>query len=373
MKKKLLALAVGFCTIISLAACGSKDSETETESKITLGQYKGIEVEKSVATITDEELQEYIDSILKSNQTTENIEEGTTKKDDKILAVYSASMDGTAVSDLSSAATGSTVTLSDSGFAIKGFVDQLIDKKVGDTVEFDIKIQDDFASETYAGKTVHYKVEIKAIVITKTPELTDAFVKDTFGYMGLNNIAEFKEHFKNDLFLNSVYYEIGQTILDNQKVENYNKKEVSESMETTKKNYESQIYYSYNIDLATYLAAVEMTEEEFEEKLEEEVKASLKEKMFVNKVAEAEGITVSDDEYSAKMLEYAKGSGFDTVEEFTSYYDGTYDNDFYKYIMLSEKVQVFICDNIKIVEDKETTTPEEIPYKEETTTPEATK
>lgn len=354
MKKKILALATAICMAGSLAACGGSESETEkTEGKITLGQYKGIEVEESVATITDKELKDYIDYILQSHKTTENVEKGTTKKDDKIIAVYTATKDGEKVSDLSSSSSGSTVTLSKDGFAIDGFVDKLVDKNVGDKVEFDITIQDDFSKEEYRGKTVHYVVEIKAIVVTTVPELTDEWVKKTYGYLKLNTVDEFKAYQKETYLISTVYDEIRDKLLENQKVESYDSEELDEYTELYKAQFVSQLSYYYSIQLDAYLQAMDMTEEEFTAQKREEAKDYLKEKMFVLKVAETENITITDEEYAEKMGQYAKDMGLESESELVSYYSGVMDEADFKYAMIGQKVQKFICENIKVVPDTE--------------------
>ncbi len=353
MKKKLLALTMGVCMVASLAACGSDDAETEkTNGSITLGKYKGIEVEESVATVTDDELQDYIDYILDSNKTTENVKEGTTKKGDKILAVYTASKDGEKINDLSSASAGTNVTLSDDGFVIKGFVDKIIGHNVGEKVEFDITIPEDFTNEKYKGQTVHYVVEIKAIVVTTVPELTDEWVKNTYGYLNLNNVDEFKAYYKENLFLNTVYNEIAEEVMKNQTVESYDSDRLAEMTSIYRQQTEDQLAY-YGIALDAYLQAMEKSEEAFNKEMEDQAKESLKNEMFVYKVAETEGLTISDEEYSAKMLEYAKSMALESESELMSYYEGSLNAEDFKYSMLGEKVQKFICDNITIVPDKE--------------------
>lgn len=360
MKKKLLALAVGACMIMSLAACGSDSDEGKTEGSITLGKYKGMEVAESVATITEEELKDYIEYILDSYKTTENVEEGTTKADDKILAVYTATKDGETVSDLSSSSSGTNITLSEDAFAIDGFTDKLIGKKVGEKVEFDITIQDDFTNESYRGQTVHYAVEIKALVVTTVPELTDEWVKETFGYLNLNNIDEFKTYYKENLFLNTVYDEIIDKVIENQKVESYDSEELAEVTELYKQETKNQLSY-YGIELDAYLQAMGQSEDGFNQEMENQAKTYLKQKMFVYKVAEVEGITISDEEYAAKMQEYAKSMGLESESELVSYYDGTMDTEDFKYSMLGEKVQELLCENVKVVPDSEieTTTEKE--------------
>ena len=53
------------------------------------------------------------------------------------------------------------------------------------------------------------------------------------------------------------------------------------------------------------------------------------------------------------MEQYAVEYGLETVDKLKQYYDGVWDDSDWKYSILAEKVQEIICDNVKVVEDKE--------------------
>lgn len=370
MKKRLLALALGACMTISLAACGDSDKDTEkTSADLTLGQYKGLEVSQSTADITDEELSEAVERVLKNNQKDEYIEEGTTEKDNKITAIYTATVDGESVSALSSASSGSTVTLSDGSFAIEGFIDKLIGKQVGSKEEFDVTIPEDTttsALKSYAGKTIHYVVEIKNIVNTITPDLTDEWVKENYGYLNISTVDGFKEYLKRQMYLSYVYDEVKDTLLENSTVNSYDSDLLSKYTNIAVSQFESTIGSYYGISLDAYLQAMDKTEEEFRKEKEEEAKPDLKERMVIEKIAEAENITLSDEEFNTRMEQYAVEYGLETVDKLKEYYDGIWDDSDWKYSILAEKVQEIICDNVVTVEDKEDDTTAD----EETTTAE---
>lgn len=357
MKKRLLALALGACMTLSLAACGDSDTDTKkTNADLTLGEYKGLEVSKSTAEITDDELQKAVENVLKNNQTDEYVEEGTTEEGNKITAIYTATIDGESVSALSSASSGSTVTLSDGSFAIDGFIDKLIGQAVGSTVEFDITIPEDTetsALKSYAGKTVHYAVQIKNIVNTITPELTDEWVSEKYGYLSISTVDGFKEYLKRQMYLSYVYDEVKDELLANSTVNSYDSDMLTKYTDIAVNQFESSLSSYYGIAMDAYLQAMEKTEEEFRKEKEEEAKPDLKERMVIEKIAEAENITLSDEEFNTRMEQYAKEYGLDTVDELKEYYEGVWDDSDWKYSILAEKVQEIICDNVNIVEDKE--------------------
>ena len=361
MKKKLMALATCALVTMGLVACGGSDEKKEkTEAKITLGKYKGIEVEESVATITDEELDDYINYILESHKTTENVKEGTTKKEDKIRATYTATKDGEKVDALSSKS--ATITLDDDAFAIDGFTDQLIGKEVGTTVEFDITIQDDFSKEEYRGVSVHYEVAIESLVVTNVPTLTDEWAKENYEYLGITTAQEFKDYYKNNLYLNTIYNDIIEEVLDNQTVESYDSDELEELTNMYTQQFKSELSY-YGIELAAYKQAMGLSDDDFNKQMEDKAKEYLKQKMFVMELVKVENLSISDELYKAKMLEMAKSMDLDSQEELESYYEGYMDEEDYRYTIYGEMVQQILCDNIVTVPDKEEETTTEAAIK----------
>lgn len=351
---------------VSLAACGDSDKDADkTSADLTLGQYKGLEVSESTADISDEELEEAVNKVLTASQTDEYVEEGTTEKDNKITAVYTATLDGESVSALSSASSGSTVTLSDGSFAIEGFVDKLIGQQVGSTVEFDVTIPEDTTTSSltsYAGKTIHYSVEIKNIVNTITPELTDEWVAEEYGYLNITTIDGFKEYLRRQMYLSYVYDEVKDALMGNSTVNSYDSDMLSKYTDIAVTQFESTISSYYGITLDAYLQAMDQTEEEFRNEKAEEAKPDLKERMVIEKIAETEGITLSDEEFNTRMQQYAVEYGLKTADELKEYYKGVWDDSDWKYSILAEKVQEVVCDNVTTVADKE----------EETTTEAAT-
>ncbi len=368
MKKKFLAIALGICTMASLIGCG-KDEESATKGEIKLGEYKGYEITESEAKIAEADLQASIDSVLKSFATTEKVEEGTLKENDKAYLIYEATIDG-AVDATLSKTTETAVTLSETGFVIDGFVEQLIGKTIGETVEFDLVIQEDYSDENYAGKSVHYKVEIKYVSITVIPELTDAFVAENYAYKGYTKVDEFKKYIEHEMYISQVYSVVWSEIMDAQTVITYDSADLEEAISYVKSQLEYQLS-QLGYDIASYLTAMEISEDDYNADVEKQAKASLKEQMFIEAVIEAEGITISDEEYAIRFGDYARMYGYLETEEFSSAYSEAYPDATNEEMIKSFKnlkAQELILDSVKIVPDEEES---ETPTETESTTPTA--
>ena len=143
MKKKMLAVALCICTIFSMSSFGKEKEPEATKVELTLGKYKGYTVSESEAAVSDEDIEKYITSILRTYQTTENVTEGTTAEGDVINVTYHRTVNGEEYTDSqtvknedgSIAGNTENVTLKTDSYKIEGFTDGLTGKTVGETVE----------------------------------------------------------------------------------------------------------------------------------------------------------------------------------------------------------------------------------------------
>lgn len=356
MKKKLLALALCICTAFSAVACDdATNDETKTEGKITLGEYKGIKVDASLKEVAEEDLQNYLDSVLESQSYTEEVKEGAVTKEDTVKIDCKIFVDDKEYK----AVTGETMTLGvaagtmSSGFPIGDLCAGIVGKNVGDEYELNLKYGDDYTDSTVAGKAAIFKIKITAKVNTIIPEFTDEFVATTFDYLGLSTKDDLVAYLENDIVINQVYADIWQNVVfKNATVDSYD----SEDLETMTEEYLNYWeYYIYQnsggtMTLDAYLEKNEVSKEDFEKNMEEMAKAQLKQEMLIEAIAEAENIVVTDEIYAAEMLEMAKSYGYETAEEFEeAYKDSTTKEDF-EFTILTYMIQEYVCTNVEFVE-----------------------
>lgn len=354
MKKRLLAVALCVCTAFSAAACGNKDAneettgkENKTEGKITLGEYKGIKVDASLATVSDEEVQEYLQSVLNNCSETEELTEGVLEKDGKAKISYTSTVDGEEYKN----AEGANLNLTETGFDVEGFVDGLIGHSVGETVELDLTLAEDFSDTEVAGKNIHFTVTIEAKINTVVPEFTDDFVKGKFDYLGLATQQDLLDYLRNEILINQIYSEIWQEVLDNATVESYDSDDLEAMAEECAEYQEYMIYAYTGYDLSTYLSAIGQSEDEFMEEMRETAKNYLKQEMLIKAIAEEEGIEMTDELYQEKMLEYAKSYGCDTVAEFEETNADRMTKEDFEYEILAYEVIEMVCESVEYVEN----------------------
>ncbi len=375
MRKKLLILGMCVAMVFSMTACKSSSSgKTASNGELTdnskadmqgtlykttvkLGQYKDLKVGESNAKATEEEIEKAVQNVLESNATDRKYEEGVLELGDTANIDFEGKINGVAFEGGTSK--GYNLKLGGGGF-IKGFEDGLVGKKVGETVELNLKFPDDYKNSStgelseHAGKDVIFTVTINYFNRSIVPELTDAFVKEYCTVYKVETVSELKEYLEKQLVLNKKLSAIWQTLLDSTEI-TYNKGEVAGLVEQMKNQY-VQYYNAYGMKLSDYLEYAGMTEEEFDQQMDTSVRNSLKNIVIAMTVAREEGLEVTETEYREEVDPDVEAGTFDSLEEFQAMYpkQDTVDS------LLYYKVLEWIADKCEVVPDTEieTTTKE---------------
>jgi trigger factor len=158
--------------------------------------YKDIKVAREPVEINEEEVQKTIDGLREQNSTYMNVDEdrGLADGDFASVAFKSTGQDGGAepveMNDVL-VDIGGTNTLPE-------FSDNLRGAKAGETKSFDVTYAEDFGDKRLAGKTLHYDVEVKGIKTKSVPELNDEWVKE-LGQDELNTLDELRARIREGI------------------------------------------------------------------------------------------------------------------------------------------------------------------------------
>jgi trigger factor len=167
--------------------------QVEVMPEFTPADVADIEVERMVATATEEEIDAALKRLAEGNKTYEAREAGAAaEKGDATVIDFLGKIDGVAFDG--GAAEGQTIVLGDGRF-IAGFEDQLIGAKAGDDVEVKVTFPDNYQVETLKGKPAVFDVKVKEVKAPKTPEMTDEFAQT----LGLPDMAKVREAIKAQL------------------------------------------------------------------------------------------------------------------------------------------------------------------------------
>ncbi|WP_027208931.1 trigger factor [Butyrivibrio hungatei] len=238
MKKNLSVLLVVAMAVTSLTACGSKSKEAASDAAsesssteavaaaaaagsndiaslqnldklevktlndinpmdyITLGEYKGFTVEVAPVSVTDEDVDGYINNLIESNPAKTEITDRPIQKGDIANIDYEGKYADTGVAFDGGTAKGFDLDIG-SGMFIPGFEDGLVGVKLGDTVDLDLTFPEEYGSKDLAGKKVVFTVKVNKIS-EKSKEPTDEWAAG-LGMEGVTNLEQLKETSKQQL------------------------------------------------------------------------------------------------------------------------------------------------------------------------------
>lgn len=142
--------------------------------EVTLGQYKGIEAEKTPVAVTEAEIDAEVKKLADRNSTIETVERPVAEGDTAVID-FEGFDNGVAFEG----GKGEDYSLKiGSGTFIPGFEDQVVGMSAGEEKEINVTFPEDYGAAELAGKPVVFKVKVKEVKATNTPELDDEFAKD---------------------------------------------------------------------------------------------------------------------------------------------------------------------------------------------------
>ena len=337
MKKKLLAMLLAGCMVLSMTACGSKETEEPAEtteetagetaaidtsalgtSKLTeLGEYKGLTYVPMDTTVTDEEIEAEVQYMLSTSFTKDPQEVAT--ETSVVNIDYVGKKDGVAFDG--GTAEGTELDIGNSHF-IPGFAESIVGMKVGETKDCPMTFPENYHSADLAGAEVVFTITVNECWEKIPAELNDEFAQSK-GYDTVDALyAGIREMYETTLAQEAesdAEYQILTKVIANSNFE-LNEEEVNLYINDLKSQYEQMAAY-YGYDLETYIGmATGMSFSEFEAQCREIAVYRIQCPLIQNAVAEAEGLEVTDEIYQEKAEKYMAYYGYATVEELETAY-----------------------------------------------------
>lgn len=161
-------------------------AEVAVKPEVTLGQYKGIEVEKADTAATDEEVAAELDKEREANSRTISVEDRAVQDGDMTVIDFEGFVDGEAFEG--GKGTDYPLTIG-SGAFIPGFEEKLVGAEIGEEVEVDVTFPEEYHAKELAGKPAVFKCTVKEIKVKELPELDDDFAQDVSDF---DTLEEYK-------------------------------------------------------------------------------------------------------------------------------------------------------------------------------------
>ena len=156
---------------------------TETYPEVTLGEYKGLKVEKETVAVTDEQVEAELDRMAQNVASTETVERaaemGDTANIDFEGFDNGVPFDG---------GKGDNFDLKlGSGSFVPGFEEQVVGMAAGDEKDIDVTFPEDYHKDL-AGKAVVFHVKVNKVTVTNVPAKDDEFAKDVSEFETLEEL-----------------------------------------------------------------------------------------------------------------------------------------------------------------------------------------
>ena len=349
------------------AAAEDETAEEETEAAVTIEvplsengemtmeDYSTIEIAQSAVEVTDEEVEEYMDSVVSYATTSETVTEGVVEEGDNVNIAYSGVLEGEEEPFDGGTSEGYDVILG-SGSFIDGFEEQIIGHEIGETFDINVTFPEDYTEEL-SGKNATFTITINYKTVTVVPELTDEFVKsfseenlDTV----LNSVEELKEYTYNYLYTNYLQSALLTALQEKAEIISYNEEQFNLLKDYSAESlaYQASVYaaYGYDEDLIAQLSGYSSAEDY----TSSEAMYYLDIIMVLDKVAEDYNIEVTDEEVDDAITAYLASYGYDSVyttEEFKELSGDAWVLLISKLQVEYEKVMDVAAENVEFIED----------------------
>lgn len=272
---------------------------------VTLGDYKGIEVEKKTAEVTDEELQAEIDKVRESNSRMITVEDRAVQDGDITTIDFEGFVDGEPFEG--GKGENYPLTIGSHSF-IDNFEEQLIGKNIGEETEVNVTFPEQYQAEELQGKPAVFKVTIKEIKVKELPELDDDFAQDVSEF---DTVDEYKEDLKKKLLENK------EAALKREKEEDVVGKiienatmEIPDPMVDTQVRQMvqefSQRIQSQGLSLQQYMQFTGMTPESLTNELQPQALKRIQSRLVLEAVVAAENIETSDEDLEKELEKMAE-------------------------------------------------------------------
>lgn len=168
-------------------------AEVALKPEVSLGKYKGVKVEKTDVTVTDEEVDAQIEKERENSARTITVDDRAVKDGDITTIDFEGFVDGVAFEG--GKGTDYPLTIG-SGAFIPGFEEQLVGAEIGKETEVNVTFPEDYHSADLAGKAAVFKCTVKEIKEKQLPELDDEFASEVSTF---DTLAEYKEDVKKGI------------------------------------------------------------------------------------------------------------------------------------------------------------------------------
>lgn len=330
-------------------------AQVALKPEVTLGEYKGVEIEKCDVKVTAEDVKAELEKVRDQNSRLVSVTTRGVKDKDQAIIDFEGFVDG--VPFEGGKGTDYPLTIGSHSF-IDNFEDQLIGAKIGKEVEVNVTFPENYQAAELAGKPATFKVTVKEIKVKELPKADDEFAQEVSEF---ETLAEYKADIKKKLTeqKKEEAKKERQSKAVAKAVENASM-EIPEAMITSQANRMvedmAQRMQQQGLSLDMYLQYTGMTVDKMLEDARPEAEIRIKNSLVLEAIVKAENIQVSDEELEEEINKMAQmyQMEVDKVKEMI----GDYEKEQIGLDLAVQKAVDFLVKEATEVEPKEETTEE---------------
>ncbi|NNU90803.1 trigger factor [Anoxybacillus sp. CHMUD] len=320
-------------------------AKVTVKPEVTLGQYKGLEVEKLDDTVTDEDVEQELKRLQERHAELVVKEEGTVENGDTVVIDFEGFVDG---EPFEGGKAENYSLVIGSGTFIPGFEEQLIGMAAGEEKDIEVTFPEEYHAEQLAGKPAVFKIKLHEIKTKQLPALDDEFAKDVDEEV--ETLDALKEKIKERL-TNEKKEEAEAALRDTvvQKATENAQMDIPEVMvknETDRmiREFEQRLQMQgLNLDL--YYQFSGQDEAALREQMKEEAEKRVRVTLTLEAIVKAENIDVTEEEVEKELQEMASlyNLSVDKLKELLGTLDGLKED------LKMRKAIDFLVENSKVV------------------------
>ena len=279
-------------------------AEVALKPEVTLGEYLGVEIEKTDAKVTADDVKAELEKVREQNARLVDVISRGVKDKDQAVIDFEGFVDG--VPFEGGKGTDYPLTIGSHSF-IDNFEEQLIGAKIGKEVEVNVTFPENYQAAELAGKPATFKVTVKAIKVKELPKLDDDFAKDVSEF---DTLADYKADIKKNL-------------TEKKKEEAKREKEAkavakaveNASMDIPEGMIKLQVNNMVNefaqrlqmqgLSIDQYIQYMGSNHQQFMESLKPEAVTRIKNSLVLEAVVKAENITATEDDFEEEVKRMA--------------------------------------------------------------------
>ena len=273
--------------------------------EVAIEDYKGIEAERVITPVTDEDIDGDIQRVRERNSRLIDITDRAAEDGDTVVIDYKG-FDGDNQFE-GGTAEGHELKLG-SGQFIPGFEEQIVGKNIGDEFDVNVTFPEEYQAEELKGKAVVFQVKLNGIKLTELPELDDEFAKDisefdTFDEYKADVKAKIEE--RNSKASDSA---LDETLIDGliaKMTTEVPPPMIDNEAENLLRDYDNRLRMQ-GLDLNTYFKYTGMTLDTMREQFRPQAERQVKAQLALEKIAELENIIAEEADIEEEFNNIAK-------------------------------------------------------------------